>query len=117
MRKNIGTILAGAAAGILTGLFGAGGGMILLPLLSILTGSEDRSLFGLSVSILLPICFVSLVFSNGWGSFSVMTAFPYLLGSITGGLLAEPIGKKIPNLWLHRILGILILWGGIRYLC
>ena len=33
-----------------------------------------------------------------------------------GGVLAGMFGKKIPTVWLHRGLGILILWGGIRYL-
>jgi Na+/H+ antiporter NhaC len=40
-----------------------------------------------------------------------------LLVLLIGVLLAGIIGKKIPVLWLHRILGVLILWGGIRYLC
>ena len=38
------------------------------------------------------------------------------LGSALGGSLAGLWGKKIPTRWLHRGLGVLILWGGIRYL-
>ena len=45
------------------------------------------------------------------------TAGTYLAGSAAGGFLAGIFGKKIPVLWLHRILGIFILWGGIRNLC
>ena len=40
-----------------------------------------------------------------------------ILGSMAGGLLAGWTGNRIPVKWLHRILGILIIWGGIRYLC
>jgi len=43
-------------------------------------------------------------------------ALPYLIGSLIGGVGAGLWGKRIPVLWLHRILGVLILWGGIRYL-
>ena len=46
-----------------------------------------------------------------WGD-----SLPYLLGSALGGSLAGLWGKKIPTRWLHRGLGVLILWGGIRYL-
>jgi uncharacterized membrane protein YfcA len=45
------------------------------------------------------------------------TALPYLIGSALGGILAGLLGKRIPTVWLHRGLGILILWGGYRYLC
>ena len=43
MRKNtiFGAVLAGGAAGMVTGLFGAGGGMVLVPLLTALTGQQN----------------------------------------------------------------------------
>ena len=109
--------LSGAAAGIVNGLFGAGGGMVLVPLLGKLTDLEEDSIFPASVSIILPICIVSLLFTVRPGDIPWMTAMPYLIGSAAGGVLAGWLGKKIPTLWLHRALGILILWGGVRYLC
>lgn len=116
MKRTIGAGFAGFGAGALNGLLGAGGGMVLIPLLHALTDVEDNKLFGTSVTILMSVCVVSLLFSDGWETFSFMQAFPYLLGSAIGGILAGKLGKKIPSLWLHRVLGILILWGGIRYL-
>ena len=116
MKRSVGTGIAGFAAGSLNGLFGAGGGMVLVPLLSVLTDLEDRELFATSVCVLLPVCVVSLVLTGGWEGFSVVAALPYLAGSALGGILAGLLGKKIPSLWLHRGLGLLILWGGVRYL-
>ena len=116
MRHTIGAGIAGFGAGTLNGLFGAGGGMVLVPLLSLLTDVNEQQLFATSVSILLPICVTSLLFSAHWNTFSLALALPYLLGSAAGGVLAGIWGSKIPCLWLHRVLGILILWGGIRYL-
>lgn len=109
-------ILAGGAAGTVNGLFGAGGGMVLVPLLSGLAGMDDNQIFPASVSIILPICIVSLAFGAMNGIFAWKEALPYLIGSAIGGILAGLFGKKIPTVWLHRILGLLILWGGIRYL-
>jgi hypothetical protein len=51
------------------------------------------------------------------GSLSVTAALPYLAGSTVGGIAAGFLGPRIPVKWLHRLLGIFILWGGIRYLC
>ena len=116
MKHTTGAAIAGFGAGTLNGLFGAGGGMVLVPLLSFLTDMDEDRLFATSVSILLPVCAVSLIFSGDWASFSFYTALPYLLGSAIGGILAGFGGKKIPSLWLHKGLGVLVIWGGIRYL-
>ena len=119
MRRNElwGLILAGAAAGTVCGLLGAGGGMVLVPLLSRLTQLEENQIFPASVAVILPVCLISLTVTAFTGSVAWSEALPWLPGSALGGLLAGFIGRKIPVKWLHRMLGIFILWGGIRYLC
>ena len=115
-RNQTGLIIACAAAGIINGLFGAGGGMILIPLLGRLTSLEDRQIFSISIMIILPICLVSLV-STADGQIPWTEALPYLIGGGIGGWVAACYGNRIPTMWLHRGLGAMILWGGIRYLC
>ena len=115
--KQIKTAVAGFCAGAVNGLFGAGGGMVLVPLLTALTDIEDKDIFPASVSIILPICIVSLSIGAFTQGLPFQQAFPYLSGSVGGGILAGITAKKIPVKWLHRGLGLLILWGGVRYLC
>ena len=91
--------------------------MVLVPFLTLLTDLEDGAIFPASISIILPICLVSLTISGLFQGLPWDTALPYLIGSAFGGLLAGLWGKNIPTAWLHRGLGILILWGGYRYLC
>lgn len=119
MRKSkyMGPILAGLGAGAVTGLFGAGGGMVLVPLLTLLTTMEEEAVFPSSITIILPICVISLTATALSGDLDWQAALPYLFGSAAGGYLAGKWGQKIPVKWLHRGLGLLILWGGIRYLC
>lgn len=116
-RKHFGIIIAGICAGSINGLFGAGGGMILVPLLTLLTDTEEDEIFPTSVAIILPACLVSLFLSQEANELRFTHLLPYLIGSAVGGILCGILGKRIPVIWLHRILGILILWGGIRYLC
>ncbi len=116
-KKSLGIGLSGAGAGAVNGLFGAGGGMVLVPMLTGLSDLEDREVFPASVSIILPICLVSLSITFDPYAVPWNLTVPYLIGSAAGGVLAGVFGKKIPTLWLHRLLGVLILWGGVRYLC
>lgn len=116
-KKHCMTALAGAAAGAVNGLFGAGGGMVLVPLLTVCTPLDENRIFPASVSVILPICIVSLIFTLPQAGLPLIDAWPYLLASIPGGLLAGLVDGKIPVKWLHRALGLLILWGGFRYLC
>lgn len=106
MKPILKSAWAGACAGAVTGLLGAGGGMVL-----VLGKSQP---FAGSVAVMLPICLVSVLTSGAplpWGE-----AMPYLLGSSLGGLGAGLWGKKIPTLWLHRCFGTLLLLGGLRTL-
>ena len=107
--------IAGLWAGGITGLFGAGGGMVLVPLLVLLTDLNEEEIFPSSVAIILPIGLTALFFGSSRIPF--FEALPYLIGSAFGGIAAGIWGRKIPTVWLHRFLGAMILWGGFRYLC
>ena len=116
LRKPWGITLAGAAAGFVNGLFGAGGGMVLVPLLQLLTDIEEDQLFPASVSIIMPVCIISLTARAMIAPLPIDKALPHLIGGLLGGLAAGTLDGKIPTKWLHRALGALIIWGGLRYL-
>ncbi len=115
-RYYYGAALAGLLAGLVNGIFGGAGGMVLIPALRLLTPTEEDALFPISVSVMLPVCLVSLFLSGRTAPLPWLDALPYLLGSTVGGVLVGKFGQRIPVLWLHRIFGAMILWGGIRYL-
>lgn len=106
--------VSGALAGVANGLFGAGGGMILVPLLTRWAGLEDRHAFATAISIILPLCLVSLAVYARQGTLTV--AWSYLAGGFAGGLLGGWLLRRIPVNWLHRALGLVILYGGLRLL-
>ena len=117
IQRYIGIIGAGCAAGIINGLLGAGGGMLLVPLLSYLAEFSESEIFPASVAIMLPVCLVSLLFSTDLHQIPWALTACCLAGSAIGGILAGKFGNCIPVTWLHRILGIFVIWGGIRSLC
>lgn len=112
----LGAALAGFLAGIVTGIFGGAGGMVLVPLLSLWTTVQPQELFPISVGVMLSVCLFSLWLISRTSPLPWPDALPYLLGSAAGGVLAGTVGKKVSTLWLHRSFGVLLLWGGVRYL-
>ena len=109
-------LLAGLAAGFVNGFFGAGGGMVLVPLLIWLVGLPDKLAFSSAISIILPLCIVSLVIYGRHDMLPLSDALPYLIGGAGGGVLAGLWFQKVPAKWLHLALGALILLGGVRLL-
>ena len=115
-KPKLGAAVSGALAGLVNGLFGAGGGMLLLPLLSHMNGLEAHEAFACSVCIILPLSLVSVAVYLLQGGLDVMQALPYLAGGAAGGVIAGLLLKRISVAWLHRALGLLIVWGGLRLL-
>lgn len=115
MRKNTWkSALCGALAGAANGLFGAGGGMVLVPLLRKWKLAEEHALFTTALAVMLPISTVSFLVYSLRGAVELAAALPYCLGGIGGGLLAGLLYKKVPLRLLHIALALLMLWGGVR---
>ena len=108
--------VCGAAAGFINGFFGAGGGMVLVPLLIYLGKLEDKKAFSSAISIILPFCLVSIAVYAGNDALPLKACVPYLIGGAGGGVIAGLLFKKISARILHLILGGLILLGGVRLL-
>ena len=111
-----GAACTGLAAGLLNGLFGGGGGMLLIPGLKRFAHVEEETLFPMSVSVMLPVSLLSIAISAMSSPLPWQEIWPWLIGSAAGGVSVGIWGRKIPVLWLHRILGVMLLWGGWRYL-
>lgn len=107
---------SGAAAGLINGLLGAGGGMLLVPLLVRWCGLEDKKAFATAISIILPLSIVSIVVFALKEPLPLSEAWPYLAGGAVGGVLGGLWFKKMSANLLHKLLGAFILWGGIQLL-
>ncbi len=106
-------VLLGVAAGILNGLFGAGGGVVVVPMLE-KAGIEPKKAHATSISIILPLCFLSGIFYFFSGHFSFGQAVGYLPLGLAGAVLGAWLLKKIPNDLLRRVFGIVIIISAVR---
>lgn len=114
MTKPWKCLITGALAGLANGLFGAGGGLFLVPLFTRWLGLPQKQAFATSVAVIFPLSVVSAGLFLWRGSLDFFAALPFFVGGALGGLLSGRVFKKVPVLWLRRAFGVLMLYGGVR---
>ena len=115
-RRTGRALAAGAAAGLTNGLFGGGGGSVLVPLLTRLCGLDQRRAFATSVAVILPLCALSAALYLWKGGLDLGAALPYLLGGALGGWAGGKWFRGVKLPWLKRAFGLLLIYGGVRSL-
>lgn len=113
--KRVISIVGGFIAGLVNGLLGAGGGMVLVPMLS-KAGLETKKTHANSIAVILPISVLSSIMYIRSGSVTLSDATPYLIWGVMGSILGAFILTKINDKWLHRIFGALMIWAAVRML-
>lgn len=120
MRKNekmkkdtLKKLLGGLVIGIVNGVFGAGGGIIAVPLLE-KNGLEAHRAHASSVAVILPLSVFSLILYLIGGRLHFSDGLPYILPGLVGALLGTAALKKISGKWLKRAFGALMIYAGIR---
>ena len=108
--------LAGAAAGVVNGFFGGGGGQVLVPLLAGKCGLDQRRAFATSVAVIAPLCALSAAIYWFRGQLDWALALPYLAGGLAGGFVGGRVFKNLSMTWLRRGFALLILYGGVKAL-
>ena len=108
--------IAGGAAGLANGLFGGGGGMVFLPILSRWGNLKSRQLYATCVAVIFPVCAVSAAVYLCRGEIELMTALPYLIGGLIGGGLGGGLDGKIAVKLLKWMFAAFLFYAGVRYL-
>ena len=114
LAKKLYPILA-VLAGIISGLLGAGGGMLIVPILK-KYGLDQRSTHATSVCIILPICLLSAIVYLIKGNVTLFDALPYLPFSVLGAIIGSLILAKINQELLRKLFGGFMIWAAIQLL-
>lgn len=106
--------LAALGAGLLNGLFGTGGGMVLVFALSSLLGRErGKEVFVLSSIGVLIFSITSLsLYGTGGGLHEGLPIFA--LPAIAGGVLGALLFGRISTRLLRKIFAILLVYSGLK---
>lgn len=108
--------LSGTAAGLVNGLFGGGGGMVLVPLLNSWCALAGKQAFATCVAAILPLSAVSAAVYLLRQPFDWAAALPYLIGGLVGGLVGGRLFHRVSVTWLRGLFAAFLLYGGVRYI-
>lgn len=108
--------IAGGAAGLANGLFGGGGGMVFLPILSRWGNLKSRQLYATCVAVIFPVCAVSAAMYLWRGGMNWPSALPYLAGGLLGGWLGGKLYGRVSTKVLKWIFAAFLFYAGGRYL-
>jgi len=103
-------IILGLVAGTLSGLFGIGGGTILIPALVFLVGLSQHEAQGTTLAImLLPIGLLAVMKYYKSGHVDLYIAAFICLGFFIGGLIGANIAEGLHSLVLKKAFGVFLL--------
>ena len=106
----------GLAAGILSGLFGIGGGIVIVPAL-VLLGLTQREATGTSLAaLLMPVAALAVVEYARRHEIRVHYAIGIALGLFVGAYLGAVFAGRLSNATLQRAFGGLLLVVAFRFL-
>lgn len=107
----------GVLAGISSGMFGIGGGNIIVPILVAFLGFDQKLAIGTSLAaLLLPVGLPGVLLYGRAGQLDWQVAFPLALGLLAGVLVGARITISLPSYTIKRIYGVFLFIMGLRFL-
>ena len=114
--KKAHIVLFGALIGVINGLFGGGGGMVVVPVLTKFFGFSQKQAQATALFVILPISIASSIIYITHNSINFATSWPAILSIIAGGAGGALLLNKLNNKVVRIIFIVLILISGFSML-
>lgn len=108
-------IITGLVCGAANGLFGAGGGILAVPMLE-RDGLETKKAHATSLAIMLPLSIISAFIYYKSGNLNIAEAMKYLPFGLAGVFLGSAIMKRISAATLKQLFALVMMYFGVRML-
>ena len=105
--------ILGIITGLANGLFGAGGGIIAVPMLK-RSGLSTKESHATSIALTLPLSIVSSIFYFNTIKDIFSDTLIIISVGLAGSVLGSLIMRKIPSAYLKKAFGIILIISGIR---
>lgn len=110
----LGIVTAGVVVGVMSALFGVGGGILMVPFLVLVLGEEQHLAEGTSLLVILPTAVAGVLAHRRRGYVSFHTGMLLALGGIGGAWVGAFLALRLSADTLQIAFGILMAMSGIR---
>jgi len=110
-------LLIGLVAGIFSGLFGIGGGVVIVPALMAFLAFDQKLATGTSLgALLLPVGLPGVLRYGQVGQVDLAIAAPLAIMLMLGAIIGARVTLSLPTKTVRRLYGFFLLFVGLRFL-
>ena len=100
--------VVGTLGGAFSGLFGVGGGIVMVPLLILWAGFDERRATGTSLAAIVVIAAVAAGFQAAYGNVRVEEGLLVGVPAVGGVLLGTWLQQRVPVRWLSLLFSVVL---------
>ncbi len=110
-------VLVGLVAGVAAGMFGIGGGVIIVPALSVVLGLALKAAIGTSLAaLLMPVSIFAVLTYYRAGKFKIASAAWIAVGLVGGAIAGARIALALDTTVLEVLYGLFLLYMAWRFI-
>jgi len=107
-------IIIGFIAGIISGMFSAGGGLILVPVFVYILKLDERKARATALFCILPMVLVTAIIYSQNNFMNWELGLKCAIGGIIGGIIGSKLLNKIPTKYLKIFFIAFLFYAGIN---
>lgn len=107
-------IICGTFVGLLNGLFGGGGGMVVVPVLKDVLKYETKKAHASAIFIILPLCITSVITYLLNNTYNFSHFLPVTVGVVLGGVVGALLLSKLKGKIINIVFIIFLIAAGVK---
>lgn len=111
---NIKNSIIGIFTGFVNGIFGSGGGTLLVPILNNIVKIEEHKSHATALAVIVFLTSASSVVYISKGTYDISLTFKVAMGSIIGGILGAKLLSKVTGKFLRIAFGSIMIIAALR---
>ena len=111
---NLKNTLIGLFSGFVNGLFGSGGGILLVPIFNNLVNTEEHKSHATALAIIFFLTTTSSIFYVSSGVYDTSLTIKVGIGSIIGGYIGAKLLSKVNGKFLRITFGLIMVIAALR---
>lgn len=112
-QKKMLLMLCGIVVGFVNGFLGAGGGIIVVPVLGSILNLSVKERHATAIFVILPLCIISGIVYLIIGNFDWFVTLFVFIGSLVGSLIGATLLSKLKGEVISFLFSIVIIGAGI----